>query len=55
MRGGSAPIENASPNDLEAEQAVVGAMMLAPNVITEVSAVMAPADHYRPPTRPSIS
>lgn len=48
MRGGSAPIENASPNDLEAEQAVVGAMMLAPDVIAEVSAVMAPADHYRP-------
>ncbi|WP_079027733.1 DUF3987 domain-containing protein [Streptomyces rimosus] len=48
MRGGSAPIENAPPNDLEAEQAVVGAMMLAPDVIAEVSAVMAPADHYRP-------
>ncbi|MFB1047698.1 DnaB-like helicase N-terminal domain-containing protein [Streptomyces chrestomyceticus] len=48
MRGGSAPIENAPPNDLEAEQAVFGAMMLAPNVITEVSAAMAPADHYRP-------
>ncbi len=36
------------PNDIDAEQAVVGAMMLAPQVIAEVSAAMDPADHYRP-------
>ncbi|WP_317633716.1 MULTISPECIES: DUF3987 domain-containing protein [unclassified Streptomyces] len=36
------------PNDVDAEQAVVGALMLAPDVIAEVSAVMDPADHYRP-------
>ncbi|MET9416117.1 DUF3987 domain-containing protein [Streptomyces klenkii] len=36
------------PHDLEAEQAIVGAMMLAPDAIAEVSAVMDPADHYRP-------
>ncbi|MFF3491158.1 DUF3987 domain-containing protein [Streptomyces sp. NPDC002795] len=36
------------PNDVEAEQAVVGALMLAPDVIAEVSALMEPADHYRP-------
>ncbi|WP_323179561.1 DUF3987 domain-containing protein [Streptomyces sp. NBC_01016] len=36
------------PNDVDAEQAVVGALMLAPDVIAEVSALMEPADHYRP-------
>jgi replicative DNA helicase len=36
------------PNDIDAEQAVVGSLMLAPAVIAEVSAVMDPADHYRP-------
>ncbi|WP_342781603.1 DUF3987 domain-containing protein [Streptomyces piniterrae] len=36
------------PNDVDAEQAVVGALMLAPDVIAEVGAVMDPADHYRP-------
>ncbi|MFE6686575.1 DUF3987 domain-containing protein [Streptomyces sp. NPDC057743] len=36
------------PNDLDAEQAVVGALMLSPDVIAEVNATMDPADHYRP-------
>ncbi|WP_077192463.1 DUF3987 domain-containing protein [Streptomyces lydicus] len=36
------------PNDVDAEQAVVGALMLDPDVIAEVGAVMDPADHYRP-------
>ncbi|MFC5719879.1 DUF3987 domain-containing protein [Streptomyces gamaensis] len=36
------------PNDVDAEQAVVGALMLAPHVIAKVSALMDPADHYRP-------
>ncbi|MEU6647636.1 DUF3987 domain-containing protein [Saccharomonospora sp. NPDC046836] len=34
------------PRDHEAEQAVVGSMILAPAVIAEVGAVMDPADHY---------
>ncbi|MGD6753808.1 DUF3987 domain-containing protein [Streptomyces sp. BH105] len=36
------------PNDVEAEQAVVGALMIAPDVIAEVAAAMEPGDHYRP-------
>ncbi|MGD3107546.1 DnaB-like helicase N-terminal domain-containing protein [Streptomyces sp. YGL11-2] len=36
------------PQDLDAEQAVVGAMMLSADAITDVGAAMDPADHYRP-------
>ncbi|MFE5736218.1 DnaB-like helicase N-terminal domain-containing protein [Streptomyces celluloflavus] len=35
-------------NDLEAEQAVVGSLMPASDVIGEVSALWGPADCYRP-------
>ncbi|WP_323748910.1 DUF3987 domain-containing protein [Streptomyces sp. PR69] len=41
-------VEHVSPHDQEAEQAVVGALMLAPDVIAEVSDLMDPADHYLP-------
>lgn len=45
----SAPTGTANaPHDREAEQAVVGALMLAPGVIAEVNDVMDPADHYLP-------
>ncbi|MER6251366.1 DUF3987 domain-containing protein [Streptomyces sp. NPDC001584] len=40
--------ERVPPHDLEAEQAVVGALMLAPEVAAQVAAAMDPADHYRP-------
>ncbi|MGW2586279.1 DUF3987 domain-containing protein [Streptomyces virginiae] len=40
--------ERVPPHDLEAEQAVVGALMLAPEVTAQVAAAMDPADHYRP-------
>ncbi|WP_367620957.1 DUF3987 domain-containing protein [Streptomyces olivoreticuli] len=48
LREGLADMTSLPPQDMEAEQAIVGAMMLAPEVIAEVSAVMDPADHYRP-------
>ncbi|MFD5408589.1 DUF3987 domain-containing protein [Streptomyces nojiriensis] len=41
-------VERVPPHDLEAEQAVVGALMLAPEVTAQVAAAMDPADHYRP-------
>lgn len=41
-------LERVPPHDLEAEQAVVGALMLAPEVTAQVAAAMDPADHYRP-------
>ncbi|MFJ6784625.1 DUF3987 domain-containing protein [Streptomyces yangpuensis] len=41
-------LERVPPHDLEAEQAVVGALMLAPEVTALVAAAMDPADHYRP-------
>ncbi len=41
-------LERVPPHDLEAEQAVVGALMLAPEVTAHVAAAMDPADHYRP-------
>ncbi|WP_149180849.1 DUF3987 domain-containing protein [Streptomyces sp. TRM49041] len=46
----SAPtgVEHVPPHDREAEQAVVGALMLAPGVTAEVNDVMDPADHYLP-------
>ncbi|MCC5031899.1 DUF3987 domain-containing protein [Streptomyces sp. WAC 00631] len=36
------------PQDLDAEQCVLGAMLLDPAAIEDVAAVMDPADHYRP-------
>lgn len=36
------------PADLEAEQAVLGSMLLSPDAITEVTAVITAADYYRP-------
>ncbi|MEV6679591.1 DUF3987 domain-containing protein [Streptomyces erythrochromogenes] len=41
-------MERVQPHDLDAEQAVVGALMLAPETIAQVGAAMDPADHYRP-------
>ncbi|MER7622753.1 DUF3987 domain-containing protein [Streptomyces sp. NPDC126503] len=40
--------ERMAPHDREAEQAVVGALMLAPDVIGDVNGSMDPADHYVP-------
>lgn len=52
MPSGSTPehygMDTVPPHDVDAEQAVVGAMMLAPDIIAGVSQVMDPADHYRP-------
>ncbi|WP_356948874.1 DUF3987 domain-containing protein [Streptomyces cacaoi] len=36
------------PADLDAETAILGAMMLSPTVIKEVVAELSPADYYRP-------
>jgi hypothetical protein len=36
------------PHDLDAEQAVLGAMLLAPAVITDVCALISPGDYMRP-------
>jgi hypothetical protein len=36
------------PHDVEAERAILGAMMLSPDVITDIAEAMSPADHYRP-------
>ncbi|MFD7661021.1 replicative DNA helicase [Streptomyces sp. NPDC059788] len=41
-------IERVPPNDLAAEQAVLGAMMLNPSVIDPVIASVEPEDFYRP-------
>ncbi|WP_327368681.1 DUF3987 domain-containing protein [Streptomyces sp. NBC_01217] len=40
--------ETAPPNDLEAEQAALGAMFLSRDAIAEVAAILAPDDYYRP-------
>ncbi|MGW6537428.1 DUF3987 domain-containing protein [Streptomyces sp. NPDC055051] len=40
--------ERLAPHDREAEQAVVGSLMIAPATIADVSEVMDPADHYVP-------
>ncbi len=45
----SSPLERAQPNDLTAEQAVLGAMMLSPTAIDDVVGVLrGPGDFYRP-------
>ena len=36
------------PHDLAAEQCALGSMLLSPNAIDEVTAIIKPADHYRP-------
>lgn len=48
MRSATPDTARMLPHDLDAEQAVVGALMLSPGVIAEVGAVMDPADHHRP-------
>ncbi|MFC5664098.1 DUF3987 domain-containing protein [Kitasatospora misakiensis] len=40
--------DGAPPNDLQAEQAVLGALMLNPAVLGDVAAVMDAGDYYRP-------
>ncbi|MFF3841260.1 DUF3987 domain-containing protein [Streptomyces sp. NPDC001930] len=40
--------EALAPHDREAEQAVVGSLMIAPATIADVSETMDPADHYVP-------
>jgi hypothetical protein len=40
--------ERLAPHDREAEQAVVGSLMIAPATIADVSDAMDPADHYVP-------
>lgn len=45
---GGRGFERVPPQDLDAEQAVLGAMLLARQAITDVTAVMEPGDHYRP-------
>lgn len=42
------PGDNQPPADLEAEAAILGAMMLAARVIPDVVATISPADYYRP-------
>ncbi|MCP9207100.1 DnaB-like helicase N-terminal domain-containing protein [Streptomyces sp. NEAU-Y11] len=47
-RGPEPHVERIPPQDIDAEQSVLGAMMLSAEVIDEVAGVMDPADHYRP-------
>ncbi|MFE2186886.1 DnaB-like helicase N-terminal domain-containing protein [Streptomyces sp. NPDC059455] len=49
LHGGAEPrIDRTPPQDLEAEQSVLGAMLLSAAAIDDVAAAMDPADHYRP-------
>ncbi|ARF56632.1 DnaB-like helicase N-terminal domain-containing protein [Streptomyces gilvosporeus] len=43
-----AEIDKVPPQDLEAEQSVLGAMLLSAEVIDDVVETMDPGDHYRP-------
>jgi replicative DNA helicase len=36
------------PHDLDAERGALGSMLLSPNAIDEVTAIIKPRDHYRP-------
>jgi hypothetical protein len=45
---GAGGFERVPPQDLDAEQAVLGAMFYGPQAIDDAAAVMDPADHYRP-------
>jgi hypothetical protein len=47
-RDDASGFERVPPQDLDAEQAVLGAMLYARQAIDDASAVMDPADHYRP-------
>jgi replicative DNA helicase len=40
--------ERTPPNDIAAEQCVLGGMMLSKDAISDVLEVIKPADHYRP-------
>ncbi|MGP3985105.1 DnaB-like helicase N-terminal domain-containing protein [Streptomyces sp. KR80] len=48
LHGGPQARETIPPQDLDAEQSVLGAMLLSAAAIDDVAAVMDPADHYRP-------
>ncbi|WP_406862509.1 DUF3987 domain-containing protein [Streptomyces sp. HUAS MG47] len=48
LHSGPGGVESMAPHDREAEQAVVGALMLAPSVIVDVNGAMDPGDHYVP-------
>lgn len=45
---GGSPLERTPPHDHEAEQAVLGAMMLSPRTIDQVTALVTADDFYRP-------
>lgn len=45
---GGGGFERVPPQDLDAEQAVLGAMLYGHQAIADASAAMDPADHYRP-------
>ncbi|WNI15557.1 DnaB-like helicase N-terminal domain-containing protein [Actinacidiphila sp. ITFR-21] len=45
---GDGGLERVPPQDLDAEQSVLGAMLLAAQAITDTATAMDPADHYRP-------
>lgn len=48
MTGHTDPLERTLPNNTDAEQAVLGAMMLSPTVIDAVAALVTADDFYRP-------
>ncbi|MDK1473287.1 DnaB-like helicase N-terminal domain-containing protein [Streptomyces sp. 549] len=48
LHGPGEASRNAPPQDLDAEQSVLGAMLLSEAAVTDVAATMDPADHYRP-------
>ncbi|MGW7514626.1 DnaB-like helicase N-terminal domain-containing protein [Streptomyces sp. NPDC054796] len=48
LHGGAAPRGEGPPHDLEAEQSVLGGMLLSPDAIDDVAATMDASDHYRP-------
>ncbi|MFE5125497.1 DnaB-like helicase N-terminal domain-containing protein [Streptomyces sp. NPDC056669] len=48
LHGDGEPRNWTPPQDLDAEQSVLGAMLLSAAAIEDVAAVMDPGDHYRP-------
>ncbi|WP_405804864.1 DnaB-like helicase N-terminal domain-containing protein [Streptomyces sp. NBC_01187] len=48
ISGGAVPRREGPPHDLEAEQSVLGGMLLSADAIEDVAATMDASDHYRP-------
>lgn len=51
--GGGSAFERVPPQDLEAEQSVLGGMLLSKDAIADVVEILKGHDFYKPPTRRS--